>query len=318
MVKLPNVQKTAKRHIEFYKHYCMPKSTCFSSSEAYIHGYINPVNNSWCYYDKLAIFFFGPLDRSVYFVACPKGRQWEEKIFKVIYQLQAKAKIKQFKLVELSSKLSGSFWQDELIKKIEYLPRIRHLSSLAEFKNTENYCLDKPKIRKKVKNFNNRLNEVYPGHKIENKTLSRATFSDAKNVLKEWEVLHSNKTTQHSQGQITVAHINNKNLCLIHQAIKQPQKYESLIMYVYNKPIGIILGFLVEKSNVVCGSILCVNKDIPNTSCMLCLLFLEMLARKGYSFINWGNSFSENIENFKQQFMPTEQERAHEYMINFS
>jgi hypothetical protein len=315
MLKFKNTDTIKEKHLKAYKMFCRPNSAFFSNSQEYIHGYINPVNTAWCYYDKLTIFFFGPFASNMYFIASPKGENWEKKVFELISYLRFSRGVKLFKLIELQTKISDFFLKNSMVAEIKYLPRPRYLTSLSECEDIESYCSLRPKIKKKIRNFKAKCRRQQVENNITFKPLTWLNYIFAKKVVKEWKQQAQAAEKELFPGEIGAVHVYNKNICLIKRAVKFSQNYESLLMYCKSKPIGIILGFKIEKSNSISGSVLCVNRVISNASCILCLEFMQMLAKKGYSFMNWGNSFSEEMAKFKKQFYPMGQETAHEYIL---
>jgi len=315
------IHLVGKRDIMTFKRLLDKKSCFFSDSEAFINSYV--INNqglAWCFNDKKNIFFFNRFNEDAYFFCCPKGIDWQNKLFEVILNIKNDLgkNLKKIWLWELTEPIDNAYFDNRKIKSVSHTINKRYISYLSGYKDIERF-LKKEGIRKIKQQWNRFFNNLYKHDsqaQIFCKSLSKNNYRDSLKILNRWR-LYTKENEFTSKKLIDRKRVFKKDLRMIKDVLKNPRLYESLILYYGDTPMGINIAFKVGKTKNLSGGVFCADRIIPGTSEVLKLLFFEKLAKKGYLYYNWGNSYLSSINKFKLKFFPTDYEYSHEYFINF-
>ncbi len=320
MVNLSEIHSINKGDVELFNRLCSPNSSFFSDSEAFVDNYIDGNKLALSYNDGKDIFFFGKFNSGMYFFCCPKGKDWQEKLFSFLIKRKDKLG-KNFRkawLWELPEQVLDKYLHNEKFKSIKFVKRKRLISYLPDYKNLEDFLSDKPDLRRKSWNsFFNFVAKQKTKQQISYQPLLDSNYCGVKRLLDDWKKHKERGAEKEETNLVTYKHVYNKNLRIVKETLKNPRLYESFVLCCNQRPIGINIAFKLAKSKNLSGSVLCVDRKIPGASGVLNLFFLEMLANKGYEHLNWGNSFSISIEDTKKRFCPRKQEYSYEYFIDF-
>jgi hypothetical protein len=309
-----------KEDILTFKRLCSKDSCFFSNGEAFIDSYIRGREPAFCYNDGQTIFFFKRFDKQTCFFCCPKGIDWHEKILNSIFETENKfgRGIKKIWLWELPEPFPNNYIKDKRFHPMEHFIKKRYISNLVDYKDLKQLLSKRTglqKLRNRWNRFFDFLEERHGGNKLVYKNLSFKNYRDGMKILKKWKE-HTNDK-QNKEGIINRGHVFRKNKRMVENALKKPNLYEGLILYYDNSPCGIEIAFKIKKTRALSGGISCADRFFPGTSEVLKLLFFENLAKKGYQYYNWGNSYNSSIDRFKRKFRPDNCEYSHEYFINF-
>jgi len=307
------------KDILFFKRLCDENSCFFSDSEAFVDSYLSR-DRHFCYNDGRNIFFFGRFGNDTYSFCSPKGINWQDRMFEVIFDKKNSLKkgFKKIWLWELSEPINRSYLDREKFKSVNRVVNKRYISYLPDYRNTEQFLKRKDvrKIRQQRNRFFNNLDKQNYGTQISCESLTRNNYKDSLKVLNRWRTYI--REDEFTDGQIiSKEHVFRKDLKMIKNVLKKPKLYESLLLYLDYIPLGINIAFKLGKTRNLSGGVFCADRTIPGTSETLYLLFFEKLAKKGYQYYNWGNSYLSSIDYFKRKFCPRNYEYSYEYLIDF-
>jgi len=318
-MKFKNIYPIKSKDISFFKKLCRPESYFFSDSKAFVNSYVLDKDGlGFCFNDGKTIFFLNRFSDEIYFFCCPKGSDWEEKMISSISELRNKRgkKMKRVWLLELPEPLDENYLNKEfgfiksVVNKryISYIPDFRDINQLLKRKEMK-------RLRKKWNNFFNKLNKKRET-KISFEPLTKKNYKDSLKILNRWRLHKGNKRFADNEI-VNKEHIFKKDLRMIEDLLKNPNLYESLILYYGDIPSGINVAFKNCKNKNLSSSIFCVSKNIPGMSEALKLSFFERLAKKNYQYCNWGNNCLPSINTYKQKFKQNLFEESYEYVLNF-
>lgn len=321
IMKIKYIHFVNPKDILMFKKLCLSNSYFFSDSEAFINSYVYDVRGlAFCYNDNEAIFFLNRFNKDIYFFCCPKGINWQYKMFDSILKIKEKLgkKLKKVWLWELPEPVDNNYLCNKKFNSVTYTISRRYISYLPDYKNTEQFLKRKEigKIREKWNSFFNSLYKQNNNIQIAYKLLTKDNYKDSLKILNQWRT-YAKKDELTNNKIISREHIFKKDLRMIKDVLKKPKLYESLVLYHNNIPFGINVAFKLCKTKNLSSSVFCTGRTIPGASEVLRLLFFEKLAKKGYKYCNWGNSYLSSIDSYKQKFKPTIFENSYEYIIDF-
>ena len=320
-MKIKFIHSINSKDILMFKRLCQSDSYFFSDSEAFINSYVYDIKGSaFCYNDNETIFFLNKLNKDTYFFCCPKGINWQNKIFDSIFKIKEKMgkKLKRVWIWELPESVNDDYFCNKKFNSVVRTISKRYISYLPDYRNIEQFLKRKEigKIREKWNSFFNNSYKQNDNIQIICKSLTKDNYKDSLKILNQWKT-YTKKDKITNNKIINREHIFKKDLRMIENVLKKPKLYESLLLYYNNIPFGINIAFKLYRTKNLSSSVFCAKRIIPGTSEVLRLLFFEKLAKRGYQYCNWGNSYLFSIDEYKQKFKPTGFENSYEYIINF-
>jgi len=314
------IHSVNSKDILMFKRLCQPNSRFFSNSEAFINSYVFDIKKSaFCFNDNRTIFFLNRFNKDTYFFCCPKGINWQAKMLDSILKMKEKMgkRLKRVWIWELPKPIDDNYFSNKRFNSISYIISKRYISYLPDYINIEQFLKRKEmgKIREKWNRFFNNLHKQNNNIQISCKSLTKDSYKDSLKILNQWRIYI--KKGEFTNNIINRDHIFKKDLRMVEDVLKNPKLYESLILYCDDIPLGINIAFKINKTRNLSSSVFCASRVIPGISETLRLLFFEKLAKKGYQYCNWGNSYLSSINSYKQKFKPTIFENSYEYIIDF-
>jgi len=321
IMKIKFIHSVNSKDVLMFERLCQPNSCFFSDSEAFINSYVFDIRRSaFCFNDNRTIFFLNKFNRDTYFFCCPKGINWQDKMFDSIIKIKEKMekRLKKVWIWELPDLVDNNYLCNKKFNSVTHTISKRYISYLPDYKDTEQFLKRKGtgKIREKWNSFFNSLYKQNNNIQIVCESLTKDNYKDSLKILNQWRA-YTKKNELANNKIISREHIFKKDLRMIKDVLKKPKLYESLVLYYDDIPFGVNIAFKLCKTRNLSSSVFCASRIIPGTSEVLRLLFFEKLAKKGYQYCNWGNSYLSSIDSYKQKFKPTVSENSYEYIIDF-